>query len=404
MTNLLRKIFIKDYKNVTNPKVRHLHGILASFVGIFSNLLLFIFKIIVGILIGSMSIISDAINNLTDMAGCFVNLFGFKLANKPADKEHPFGHERIEYLAGIIISFIIIIIAVILGYSSVMKIISGEVFDYKNNVTLTIATFIILVVSILGKLWQGLFYRKIAKEIDSVSLKASAQDSLNDVVSTSAVLLATIVECILVFNNIYIQIDGYMGILVSLFIVIMGIKMVLESANPLIGEAVNFKLVKQIEEDILKYEGVLGIHDVMAHSYGPSKIYMTIHVEVDYKIDIMQSHDLMDNIENDISKKYNVILTVHMDPIVTDSEEVNQLKDYACKALKKYHDGLSLHDFRIVAGPSHTNILFDVVIPFETQIKENELLNYLKEEFTKLDKKYFLVLKFDNDYVSHNCD
>lgn len=399
MTNLLRRLFIKNYRNVTNSKVRHSHGILASSVGIVTNLLLFAFKIFIGIIVGSMSIISDAINNLTDMASCFINLFGFKLANKPADKEHPFGHERIEYIAGIIISFFIIIIAVVLGYTSVMKIIDGNVYDYTKHIPSTVATFIILLIAILVKLWQGFFYRKMGKLINSVSLKANAQDSLNDVVSTTAVLIAMSIECILVFNGHYIQIDGYMGVLVSVFIVVMGIKMVLESSNPLIGEAADSEIVKTITKEILSFPGVLGVHDLMSHSYGPTKIYMTIHVEVDSKIDVMVSHDLMDTIENKIQEKYGVLLTVHMDPIDNSSEEVLSLKTQAIDILHRYNSLLSLHDFRVVSGPTHTNVLFDVLLPYDCNIKEEELLNYLKTSFYKINPTYFLVIKFDHTYT-----
>ena len=399
MVNLLRKIFIKNYQDISNPKIRQKHGFLASFVGIFTNLFLFIIKLLIGIFIFSMSIISDAINNLTDMASCIVNIVGFKLAGKPADKEHPFGHERIEYIAGLIISFIILIIAVLMAVTSVNKIINNEITDYTNTTT-TMATFIILVLAILIKLWQGLFYRKIAAIIDSISLKANAIDSINDVISTSAVLIATIIEFIFFKNNISIQVDGFMGIAISIFIAIMGIKSVIETVNPLIGEMPDSEIVKSIIADILNYKGVLGVHDCMCHSYGPNKLFMTIHVEVDYHVDVLISHDLMDTIENEIGKKYNVILTVHMDPIVTDSYQLDVLKEYTRNILKDYDTNLTLHDFRMVEGESHTNILFDVVLPIESKIKKDDLLKYLKTKFKEKDEKYCLVIKFDSNYLN----
>lgn len=396
MTNLLRKLFIKNFNNVEDPRIRQKHGFLASFVGIFTNLLLFAFKLIIGLLIFSMSIISDAINNLTDMASCVVNLVGFKLAGKPADKEHPFGHERIEYIAGLIISFIIIAIACVLGYTSIMKIINNEVTKYDNNAA-TIATFVILVVAIIMKLWQGFFYRKMGKIINSVSLKANAQDSINDVISTSAVLVATIIEFCL--RNKGIQIDGWMGIVVAVFIVIMGIKSAVETSNPLIGVSPDTKLVKSIIDDICSYQGVLGVHDVMCHSYGPTKIFITLHVEVDYRVNVLESHDLIDNIENEIGHKYNVLITIHMDPIVTDSEEVNSLKAKTKELLSSFDSSIGFHDFRIVAGPTHTNVLFDIVIPFGLKKSDEEIINYLKEEYAKIKTTYNLVIKVDRSYV-----
>ncbi|MFA7032746.1 MAG: cation diffusion facilitator family transporter [Bacilli bacterium] len=400
MVNLLRKIFIKNYQNVEDPNVRQKHGFLASIVGIITNLLLVIFKLTVGILIFSVSIISDALNNLTDMGSSIVNLFGFKLANKPADKEHPFGHERIEYIAGLIISFVVIAIAIVLGYTSVMKLINNGGTDYSNP-TVNIAMFIILGVAIITKAFQGLFYRKMAKIIDSVSLKASAQDSINDVITTSTVLVATIIEYLFYINGYNVHIDGWMGLAVSIFIIITGIKLVIETSNPLIGVTPDSKLVHAVVQDILAYPNVLGVHDLMCHSYGPTKLFMTIHVEVDYHRDILVSHDLIDNIEKEISAKYNFLLTIHMDPIVIDSPQINELKIKTKEILSHFPEGekLSFHDFRMVEGPTHTNILFDVVIPTESKISNDELLQYLKIEFKKINPNYFLVINFDRNYV-----
>lgn len=400
MVNLLRKLFIKNYQHVEDPSVRQKHGFLASIVGIITNLLLAAFKLLIGILVFSMSIITDALNNLTDMASSFVNLLGFKLAGKPADKEHPFGHERIEYIAGLIISFVIIAIAVVLGYTSVIKIINNTPTDYSNKTT-TIAVFVILGVAILLKLWQGLFYRKMAKIIGSVSLKASAQDSINDVITTSAVLVATIVEYCLYINGHPVNIDGWMGLAVSIFIVVSGIKLLVETSNPLIGVSPDNKLVAEVVKEIKSYPGVLGVHDLMCHSYGPTKIFMTIHVEVDHRVDVLVSHDLIDNIEKEVMQKFNILLTIHMDPIVIDSPEINQLKAKTTELLLAYPEGnqLSFHDFRTVVGPTHTNVLFDVVIPYGTKIKDSELLAYLQTEYKKIKSTYNLVINFDHNYV-----
>jgi len=347
-----------------------------------------------------MSIITDALNNFTDMASSIVNLLGFKLANKPADKEHPFGHERIEYIAGLIISFVIIAIAAVLGYTSVMKIIDNTATNYSNN-AVNIAVFVILGFAILAKLIQGLFYRKMAKIINSVSLKASAQDSFNDVITTTAVLVATTVEYILYLNGYDIHIDGWMGLAVSMFIVITGIKLLIETSNPLIGLTPDKNMVHQIIEDIKQYHGVLGVHDMMCHSYGPTKVFMTIHVEVDHRDDVLVSHDLIDNIEKEIQQKYSISLTIHMDPIITESPEINNLIAKTSDILAAFPEGekLSFHDFRTVNGPTHTNILFDVVIPSDTKINDKELLIYLQNEFKKINSTYRLVINFDHNYV-----
>lgn len=400
MVNLLRKIFIKDYRNINDPNVRTKHGYLASVFGIITNLLLVIFKLTIGILVFSMSIISDAFNNLSDMASSVANLFGFKMASKPADKEHPYGHQRIEYIIGLIISFLIIAIAVVLGYSSVMKIINQEATDYSNN-TVNIAVFVILGTAILAKLFQGIFYKKMAKVINSVSLKASAQDSFNDVITTSAVLISTIVEYVLYINGYTVRIDGWMGVAVSIFIVYSGIKLLIETSNPLIGLPPDKDMIHHIEEDILKYEGVMGIHDLMFHSYGPTKSFMTIHVEVDHRVDVLVSHDLIDNIEKEISQKYNILLTIHMDPIITESPEINNLISKTHEILSAFANGeqYSFHDFRIVAGPTHTNVLFDVVVPSDSKISDKDLLSYLDKEFKKIKPTYRLVVNIDRNYV-----
>lgn len=395
MTNLLRKLFIKDFNNTANQTVRTKHGMLAAIVGAISNLLLCAFKIVIGVLVMSMTIIADAINNLTDMGSCLVNILGFKISNKPADKEHPFGHERIEYIAGLIICFIIIALAVVLGYTSITRIINKDYTTYDT--TTFIVAIVILSVAILVKLWQGFFYKKIAKLINSVSLKASAQDSINDVITTSVVLLATVLEFILQKYDVHL--DAYFSIAVALFIIIMGVKLAIETCNPLIGITPNHELVKSAVADILNYEGVLGVHDIMCHSYGPTKVFMTLHVEVDSEVDVLVSHDRIDNIENEIGEKYGMLVTIHLDPIETKSLIVKELKEKTADLLAKYNTSLQFHDFRIVKGDTHTNVLFDVVVPYDKALKDEEILSYLREEYKKIDPKYNLVVKIDRDYI-----
>lgn len=397
MTNLLRKLFIKDFSNTSNPKVREKHGVLASVVGMISNLLLCAVKVLIGIIVSSITIITDALNNLTDMASCIVNLLGFKLAGRPADKKHPFGHERIEYLAGLIIAFVIIALAVVLGYTSVTKIINPPV-DYSYQLKDFIIAVVILSIAILVKLWQGFFYKKIGKIINSLSLQATSQDSINDVISTSVVLLATILEFILKDYNIHL--DGYFGIAVSLYIAISGVKQVIETSNPLIGITPDHTLVKAIIADIKAYSGVQGVHDPMCHSYGPTTIYMTIHVEVDKDQDVMEAHDLIDNIEEEVGKKHNVLLTIHMDPVDTKSKKVIALKEKIAAILNEINPVLTFHDFRIVAGPTHTNILFDVVLPYECDLEPQPLKTQIEEKVQALSKKYNPVIKIDRDYIN----
>jgi len=389
MINFLRKLFIKDYKNVSNPQVRTKHGILAAIGGIFVNILLFTFKLLIGVISGSISIISDAINNLTDLLSCFVNLFGFKLANKPADDEHPFGHERIEYIAGMIISFIIICVAILLCYSSTMKLINQEA-----NTNYSIYAFIILGVSILFKFFLGLYYYKIGKIIDSIALKASMQDSINDCITTSVVLISALVQF---FNPTLWYLDPAMSIVVGIFIFINGIKMVKDTASPLIGISPDSSLIKSVVKDVKSHKGILGVHDIICHSYGPNKIYITLHAEVDGYKNMFESHDLIDNIESEIDHKYSAICTIHMDPIDTHSTIIKELKPIIEDTLVSFSTYLSYHDLRLVKGETHTNVIFDILVPAEFKDTE-ELLKALKKAIKEYNSKYNLVVNVDHDF------
>ena len=398
MLTLLRKIFIKDYTNVKDPTVRQKHGILATILGLIINLITFAFKLLVGIFVHSISIISDAMNNLSDMGTSIVNLIGFKLSSKTPDKKHPFGYGRIEYISGLIVSFIIIIVAVVLGYTSITRIINNEVSDYTNN-TYVIITFVILGVSIILKLVQGLIYRKMSKIIDSVLLKASSQDSFNDVISTTAVLIATTIEYILYRNGTIVNIDAWMGIAVSIFVLIAGIRLTFETSSPLIGNSPDHNLIKNITDDILKFEGVLGVHDMIFHSYGVNVTFVTCHVEIDSKDDFLKSHDLIDEIEKTISYKYRLVLTIHIDPLVTDNEEQNALKEKTKELLNAYNPVLKFHDFRFKYTDKGTLVEFDVVVPYEANIECEDILRYITDEYKKIDEKYIPSINFDNDFI-----
>lgn len=391
MITLLRKIFIKNYDKVNDPKVREKHGLLASIGGIFTNIILFVIKLIIGIFAGSMAIISDAINNLTDLISCVVSLFGFKLANKPADEDHPYGHERLEYVTGMIVSFIIIAVGVLLCYTSIKSLINKDI-----DPAFSIASFIVLVVAILGKILLGLFYNGIGNAINSVSIKASRQDSFNDAIATTVVLIAAIVKY---FIPSLWWLDPALSICISLFILYSGIKLVGETVSPLIGLTPDSDYVKNVINEILSYEGVLGVHDVICHSYGPSKIFITLHVEVDGYANIMEIHDVIDNIEFKVGKKYGAEITIHMDPIDTKNPEIPLIKGKIVETLQSINEKISFHDLRLVAGPTHTNVLFDIVIPNDIKIEKSAIISALKKNIKLLDNKYNLVVKIDSSYI-----
>lgn len=391
MVNLIRRIFIKDYQNVRDKKVREKHGLVASIGGVIVNIILFVVKFLIGVLVGSRAIISDAINNLTDLVSNIVSLFGFKIASRPADKKHPYGHERVEYITGMIVSFIIIAVAIVLGYTSIMALLSHDV-----NVTFTIASFIVLAVAIVGKILLGLFYNGMGKAIDSVSLKANMQDSMNDAISTGAVLVSSLV---IYFVPSLWWLDPVVSIAVAIFILYSGIKLVMETVSPLIGLTPDSDFVKEILKEVMSFEGVLGIHDLVVHSYGETKIFITLHVEVDAYVDVMESHDLIDNIESEIGKKFGVELTIHMDPVDTKNPEIVTLKEEIAKALGKFNAGLTFHDLRIVKGVTHTNVLFDIVLPLECHLNQDEVVKEIKKTISNLDKKYRTVIKIDNAYI-----
>ena len=321
MINFFRKIFIKNYNDVDNPKIREAHGKLATIVGIISNLVLFVAKLLIGLFAGSIAIVGDSFNNLSDMGSSSITLFGIHMASKPADEDHPYGHERIEYISSLFVSIFIIIIGFELLSESFTNFIDGlTVYTAMNY---SIATIIVLVVSILIKLWQGIFNKKIGKIINSLPLEATASDSINDMISTSTILIATIISMIfpkITLFGYYISLDSLMGIGVAIFIIISGIKLIFETINPLIGVGPDSEFVKKIITDIEAFDGVLGIHDVICHMYGPTTCFMSVHVEVDSLSDINVSHDLIDNIERIIKEKHHIELVIHMDPIDIHSE------------------------------------------------------------------------------------
>lgn len=396
MVNLLRKLFIKNYDDINNSKVREKHGLLASIVGAISNLFLFTVKLLAGIFSNSISILADSINNLSDMSSNIASCVGFKMASRPADKEHPFGHERIEYIIGLIISIVIVFVGGSLFVSSIEKIINNP--QEETNQLIKYISIGILATSILVKLWMAYFYNKMAKIIHSVALVATSKDSRNDCISTTTILIGTIVT--LIWPNIPFSLDGVLGTLVSIFILISGIFMIKEATSPLIGETIEYDFVKEIVEYILSFDGVYGVHDLMCHMYGPTKCFMTIHVEVDSNANVLESHELIDSIENDVKKKYGVEITIHMDPVVLNDPELTTIKEKLKIIIKEIDNELSFHDLRTITKSNSRTLLFDVVVPYKFKYSNEEIKKMIEEKLGN-ECNYNLVIDFDHQFVSH---
>ena len=385
----IKKLLIKNYSNTSSKEVRYRYGITAGVIGLVSNLLLFIAKLVIGILSCSITIIAEAINNLSDMGSCIIVLFGFKLSNKPADSEHPFGHARYEQIMALIVAVIVMAIGILLAKSSVEKLIANEAIN------ISIATYIVLVLAILIKIFQMLVYRDFAKSINSEVLKASSIDSRNDCISTTAVLIGMVI--IDLVGDIPFSIDGLFGILVSLFIIISSFKLIKETIDPLLGKMPDKKFVTELKNKILCYDGVLGIHDFMIHSYGADTYFATVHVEVPASANIMKAHDMIDNIERDFAQEYNISLSIHLDPIENNNIEVLKQREKIEKILYDYNPEFSFHDFRMVIGDTHTNILFDIVMPFDCKTTKEDLIKLLNDNYNQDEQKYFFIINIDRD-------
>lgn len=389
MTNFLVHIFIKDYDKKSNPTVRGRYGLLAGFVGLACNVLLFSLKLLIGLLFGSIAIIADAVNNLSDAGSCIVTLIGFKMSSKPADEEHPYGHARVEYIAGMIVSFSILLLGIQLIGSSVREIFHPEAVEFRW------LSVVILGIAILVKLWMGLFYKKVGRTIDSTAVMANSADSMNDVYATSAVLVSALIG-----KAAGWQLDGYAGTLVAVFIIISGIGLVRETLNPLLGTAPTQELVDKIEYKLHSYEGVLGTHDLMIHNYGPQRCFATVHVEVSAKEDILKSHDMIDNIEKDFAEEFNIHLVIHLDPVVTDDEETNHMREVVRGILQEIDEKLSMHDFRMVKGNTHSNLIFDIMVPPRYRMSDKELRETVDKQVKAHQEDYFTVITVDRSYTS----
>lgn len=384
MTDLILRIFVRDHKNTEDPAVRDKCGRVAGAVGIVTNFLLFLMKIIVGTVFHSVSVTADAVNNLTDSGSSVVTLIGFKMASKPADEKHPFGHARIEYLSGVIVSFIVIFLGLQLGMSSIEKILTSE----EN--ALTPVALVVLVISILAKLWQCLFYRKVGRMIKSESVEATSKDSRNDVIATSVVLFGAVITMLTGVN-----LDGYMGAAVALFIVFSGVQLTISTADPLLGQAPEGELVQTITEKMLSYPGIIGMHDLAVHNYGVGRCFASAHCEVDAKNDILVSHDLIDNIERDFSRDLGIHMVIHLDPVIVGDARTDALHCKVQSLVTALYPTVTIHDFRVIWGVTHSNIVFDAAVPFAVKDSDAVITKKLEAEIQKLDPDYRTVVTID---------
>lgn len=388
MTSLLIRLFIKDSKNTSSPAVRTAYGTLASIVGVVLNLLLAVGKFTVGTLFGAISVQADAVNNFSDAGSQVISLVSFKIAAKPADREHPFGHARIEYVASMIVSFLVLLIGWELLTGSIDKVI------HPTETVFSWVSVIVLGISVLVKLWLCFFNRKIARHIDSTVMRATAADSLSDAAATAAVLVATLIYRFTSFDP-----DAYMGILVAALILWAGIKILNETKNSILGERPSDEQVAEIRAVVAEYEsaGAIGIHDLVVHNYGPGRVMASLHVEVDGNMDIYKSHDLIDLIERRLRVECGMIATVHMDPVAIHDPAVAALRENTAALVRSVDDRLRIHDFRIVPGDTHTNLIFDVAAPFDLTIPDATLRATLADKIHQADDHYFAVITVDRE-------
>lgn len=385
--NLIKKVFIKDYQNTENLAVRFRYGLFAGLFGIITNLILFVSKIIIGFLCGSITIIADAINNLSDMGSSIILLIGFKLANKPADSKHPYGHARIEQVIALIISVIVLMIGAILFKSSIEKIISNEPVIVDKFV------YIVLGLGIVIKFLQMILYSNFAKAIKSEALKASSIDSRNDIITTLCTILGMIIINIVGYINF--SFDGLFGLLVSIFIIINSVLLVKNTISPLLGERIDPKFEQMLKNRILSYKYVLGVHDFIFHSYGNNIKFATIHVEVDSKTDMIKAHNEIDKIERTFKKDYNITLSIHIDPVQKGNKEVDKLKCKITNYLKNIDQTITIHDFRLIFEKNYIRVFFDVVVPFGKDIKLEDIKDKLNQKFKKEKIKYLFTINLD---------
>ena len=385
--NFLVRRFIKNYQDTKDASVRTSVGKLSGIVGILNNLFLFVIKFVIGTIVHSVSIQADGVNNLTDAGSNIISILSFHLANKPADKDHPFGHERTETIASLFVGILILVLGFETAKESISKVIHPGSIDFR------IVSVIILIISIIVKFWMYTYNKKLSKTYDSSLLEATALDSISDVCGTTAVLVSTLLSPVLHFN-----LDGYMGIVVSGIILYGAYGLLRDMINSLIGEAPDPELVHNIVDRIMAHPAILGVHDMMLHNYGPNKIFASAHVEVDSSKDIFETHDHIDNIEREVKENMNIDLVLHMDPVKVNDPETELYREKVVKAIHQIDPKWGFHDFRIVSGPTHVNLVFDLVIPFEEKYTQEEIEAMLLKHIQS-DKKIYLVLTIDHPYA-----
>lgn len=388
MITLLSKIFIRNREDTSSPAVRSAFGTLCGIMGIILNIVLFGIKMLAGILSGAISIMADAFNNLTDAGSSVITLIGFRMSGQKPDRDHPFGHGRIEYVSGLIVSMLIILVGFELGKTSLEKIITPEPVEFS------IATVIILACSILGKAYMALYNFRVGRMISSAAMRATAQDSLNDCIATGAVLI-----CLLISHFLNFNIDAYCGLAVSAFILFSGLRSVKETMDPLLGTPPSEEFIKRIEEIVYSYEGVEGIHDLIVHDYGPARTMISLHAEVSADADLLETHDMIDNIEKELREALNCDAVIHMDPIATNDEQTNSVRAKVASLVTCIDPALTIHDFRMVTGPTHTNVIFDVVVPFDLKKSDDEIRASVEKIVKSIDESYFSVINIDKSYV-----
>lgn len=388
MIKLLSKLLIKNNTEYKDPEVRRKYGILCGSVGVFFNLLLSLGKFLAGIAVNSIAMVADAANNLSDAGSSIITMVGFKMAGQKPDPDHPFGHGRIEYISGLVVSMAILLMGFELLKSSAEKIFSPEETVFSP------VSIIILCAAIAVKFYMYFYNKKIASKIDSAAMAATATDSISDCLATSAVLLSIIISAIFKVN-----IDGYCGVAVALFILYAGIKAAKETVSPLLGQKPDPEFVEKIQEIVLSHKEVVGIHDLIVHDYGPGRVMISLHAEVSDKSDILKIHDRIDNIEKDLQRELNCHAVIHMDPVSTDDEKTAELKKEIKEIVKSENEKFSIHDFRIVQGDTHTNIIFDLVVPYEVKEDDEKIKERIDGKVKSLGGNYFTVIEVDRDYV-----
>ena len=388
MTDLLIRLFVRDGQNTGDSHVRGAYGRLAGLVGIACNLLLGGLKFFIGALTGSIAVQADGVNNISDVGSGVVTLIGFHIAGKPADREHPYGHARIEYIAAMVIAFLILLVGVELGKESILKIIAPE------PVAFSLASILALAASILVKLWLGRFTANIGRRIDSSAMSAAAADSMNDVLSTGAILLCAIISYFTNWN-----LDGYIGVLAAGFVLFSGVGILRDTISPLMGEAPSAELVGELSEKLLSYDGIDGLHDIMVHNYGPGRVIASAHAEVRADSDIVAIHETIDRAEREVGAQMGILLTIHLDPVETDDELTGSVRAAMAQVITQVNPALRFHDFRMVTGEKQTNLIFDIVVPAGTDAATiGQYKSSIRDGAKKIDPAYVCVIDVDMDY------